>query len=234
MSVQYNVRESFLVSGEGYIAQILPGKRLETKDIVERMAKKGTTLTKTDLRAAFTILREVIMEAMKEGYQINFIDFMSLTFSIGGMFEGDEDSFSPDRHELKIRANISKTFCLDVLRHVTLEKRVIDKKGPIITSLSDLASKIKNSFVTQGKLAVLRGDYLKFDQYAEDEGIYFFSEDKSKMVKVAFEGRLATKEIMFIVPDLSSLGPRVYVELRTKLNSKSIRTNILDKLLEVK
>lgn len=233
MSVQYNVRESFLVNGEGYIAQILPGKRLETKDIVERMAQKGTTLTKTDLRAAFTILREVIMEAMKEGYQINFIDFMSLTFSIGGMFEGDEDSFSPDRHELKIKANISKTFCLDVLRHVTLEKRVIDKKGPIITSITELAGKKKNLVITQGRLATLRGDNLKFDVEAEDEGIYFFSEDKSRMIKVPFEGKITVKEIMFVVPDLSSLGPKVYVELRTKLNSKSIRTNVLDKLLEV-
>lgn len=233
-NIDYAIRENHLTKEEGYYGQILPKNKLGTEDIIELMTRKGTTLTRTDLRASFTILREVLEESMADGNQINFADFMNLTFSIGGVFHSVDDSFTPGRHELKINASISKNFSLDVLRGASLEKKIVEGRVPIITAVEDLTSKMVNKVLTQGRLASVKGDNLRFAVDAEDEGIFFISEDKSKEVKIIFEGKPAMKEMMFIIPDLSSLGTKVYIEIRTRLESKSLRTTRFDKLLEVK
>ena len=121
MTLKYSLHDNPLTERpDDYAAQAHSMGSLDEEAIIERILTRGTTLTRTDVTAVFTALKEVVAEAAAQGYSVN-LPLFNTAFSISGVFDGPMDSFDANRHKLNI--NITKGIVLrDAEKRVKLEK----------------------------------------------------------------------------------------------------------------
>ena len=100
----YSLRDNPLTEDPNDKLPQLEGVRSFTKEeIIERILKRGNTMTRTDLLAAINAYAEEIAFITEEGNTVN-TPLLNTSLSISGVFVNGEDSFDPRRHTLKINA----------------------------------------------------------------------------------------------------------------------------------
>jgi len=104
-------------------------------DIIDRMVKRGTTVTRTDLVAIMQLYTEECSFIVEEGGTLN-TPLINTSMSIIGVFDGADDAFDKKRHALNLNIT-SGTALKTALTKTKAMKVETAGTDPYITGVSD-------------------------------------------------------------------------------------------------
>ena len=156
---------------DDYTAQVYSAGSLDKEAIIERMLRRGTLLTRTDILAVLNGIEEEVSALTREGFTVN-MPLLNTSFSISGVFEGPLDSFDPNRHRLYV--NLAKgTILRDAETQVALSKTDAMVSQPHILEVKDAISDTVNKMLTPGGVLQLWGSGIKIDGAEDECGLWF-------------------------------------------------------------
>ena len=200
MALKYALVENLLTERpDDYSAITYPVASIDKEGVIERITKRGTTLTKTDVMAVLNALEEVVVDALEQGYTIN-LPLFNTSFSISGVFESPMDSFDGNRHKLNI--NLTKGILLrETEKRVKAEKTGVTSPLPQIQEVKDCISGVVNDRMTANGVIEVRGYNLKIEGDDKSCGLWFVAEDgKETKADIIIENK--PSRIMAMIPEL--------------------------------
>ncbi|WP_432963349.1 DNA-binding domain-containing protein [Treponema sp. OMZ 840] len=100
--LKYCLRENLLTAKpDDFMAQVTDSQVFTLDDIIERMVKRGTTVTRTDLAALMQLYTQECTYIVEEGGTLN-TPLINTSYSISGVFDGADDGFDAKRHALHL------------------------------------------------------------------------------------------------------------------------------------
>lgn len=210
-------------------ARVEPAGTLDLTGLINRMLKRGTSLTQSDMEACMTLFTDEVTDAVAEGYLVN-LPFCNIRPSIRGVFSSPVDSFDKSRH-IK-RASLSAGLVLSKkLSEAKVEKVSKSLPSPDVQAFVDVNSDSSNSILTPGGIGKVEGSELKFDTSLAGDGVFFIdaggNATKAEVYALVTEGR-----IMFMVPELSA-GEYTLEVRRSYTQNNSVRVGQLQETLTV-
>lgn len=221
--IKYALRENLLTAEpDDYMAQVTDSQVFTMDDIIDRMAKRGTTVTRTDLVAIMTLYKEECAAIIGEGGQLN-TPLINTQASITGVFNGADDTFDKSRHVLKLNITAG-TALKEAISNAKLTKVEGSNTDPYISSVKDKitgsASEIK-----AGSVMELTGSRLKFDAGDIEQGVFVIAGDKSEIRCASVVENKPARIIVLL--DAGVPAGEFSLELRTKINSSSHKLKAL-------
>ncbi len=179
MSLKYALLENLLtLRKDDYTAQTQGVKSHDIESIIQKMLKKGSTITMTDTLAVLHSFFEVIQEITKEGETIH-TDLIHTNFSIQGVFEGAADTFDPKRHTIRLNVNAGKEL-KQVIPNIPLEKTTAAEVLPYILEVKDSISGSINENISSGGVIEITGSMLKIQGDNPANGAVFIGQDSKE------------------------------------------------------
>ena len=172
MTLKYSLTENLLTERpDDYAGIIQGGKSIDQSGLIERILRRGTSLTRTDVMAVMNAINETVAEGVENGDTFT-LPLMNTSFSISGVFESPLDTFDGNRHKLNV--NLTKGVLLrDAEKKVKLEKTNVPAPLPQIQEVKDSVSGTVNERLTAGGVVELRGYNLKIDGDNPSCGLWF-------------------------------------------------------------
>jgi nucleoid DNA-binding protein len=215
MPIRYEVVANNLKPGS-YYPRALPGDRVPLDRMIADIVNE-TALSETDVRAALNALTRRIAAHLSAGQVPELDDLVSFSVSIGEDLSGADAAVS-NAVQIRINAQAAARLLNTVRERATLEKVYRAGRQPLVTALYDVASGGENVY-TAGNIVRLRGDDLKFDPNATDEGVFFVGNGST--TRIATYAQAGSREIIFLVPPTVS-GEQT-VEVRTRYGTETLR-----------
>jgi hypothetical protein len=202
MPLDYSLTENLLTDRPedmSAIAQTRPS--INEEGLIDRMLGKGTSLTRTDLKAALNLKNETIAEGAERGDTFT-LPLMNISFSISGVFDGPLDTFDPNRHKLNI--NLTKGVLLrEAERKVKPVKTNKPAPLPQIQEVKDSVSGAVNDRLTSGGVVELRGYNLRIEGDHPTCGLWFVAEGGEETKATVFIDNKPAK-LLAMIPALSA------------------------------
>lgn len=211
-------------------ARVLPNEVLETEGTIQKMLKRGTTLTETDIKAALTLLFDVVTDEVAAGNHVN-LPIANFRPSITGVFTSVTDSFDIARHSKK--GTISQgTLLTQKMQRATVEKITQPIRTPMLLEFLDINTGATNSNVTKGNIGQIAGEELKFNPDKAEEGIYFVAENGTATKVTTIASRTEGK-LVFGIPATLTAGNYTLEVRRIYTKDNAIRVGALIDTLTV-
>jgi len=210
----YSLRDNPLTEDPNDKLAQLEGIHSFTKDeIIERILKRGNTITRTDLLAAINAYEEEIAYITEEGNTVN-TPLLNTSLSISGVFVNSEDTFDPRRHSLKVNAQAGVPL-KEAASKIKLTKVQGSSSSPWITAVRDTLSDSDDTTgaLKAGSVIELTGARLKFDPTDSEQGVFLIGEAGEIRLAKIIENK--PSRVLALLPADTAAG--VYsMELRTK------------------
>lgn len=223
--LKYCLRENLLTAKpDDYMAQVTDSRVFTLDDVIGRMMKRGTTVTRTDMVAIMQLYTEECSFIVEEGGTLN-MPLINTSMSITGVFEGAQDSFDPKRHTVNLNINAG-TALKTALGKVKCEKTGTTSTDPYITGVSDKLSGTSDS-VKIGSAMEIIGSRLKFDVKDSEQGVFAIAGTNAVRCASVIENKPAR---LIVLLDPSVPAGDFTVEVRTKIaGNGSKKTKVLKK-----
>ena len=200
MSIPYHLQPNPLhPEPNDYYAQVVHRGTATLDDLLDRMTRSGSTLTRGEAHAFWIEFRLAMLETLEEGYTIN-TDLFQVRTSIRGRFQGSGDQFQPSRHQvlLHLRAGTHlKAFAQKISPRKT--NRIIPK--PSLTHVYDLYSDTRDQFITPNHTASLSGRLLKFDPQDPEQGLFLLPTNAQPPIPVTKVVEMRPSRLLFQWPE---------------------------------
>jgi hypothetical protein len=214
--------------GQTYRALAKERKSSDMNDILTRMEKYHSTISRADADGTLELFFNVIKDVLLEGGVVS-LPLFKAQCSISGNFKSSTDRFDKKRHTVQVKMKPGKRL-KEITLHIKPERVDNTLPSPLIKSFTDLASGIQNKQIIPGSPAIIKGKHLKFDPSDPRQGIFFISENKPN-TKAEIVHINTFSQLVFIIPNLEPGAYRVCVANNSL--SKDIRTGELDARLLV-
>jgi hypothetical protein len=210
-------------------ARVLPNEVLDANTIIQRMLKRGTTLTETDIKAVLNLLFDVVTDEIAAGNHVN-LPMANFRPSVTGVFTSITDSFDPARHTRK--GTISQgTMLAQKMQKATVEKVMQSIPIPVLLEYFDFNTQAVNSNLTPNGIGQIIGEELKFDPSKPEEGVYFVAENGTE-TKVSVLANRTEGKLVFNIPVLTAGNYSLEVR-RIYTKNNQVRTGVLVDTLTV-
>jgi hypothetical protein len=231
--LKYSLIENLLTpEQDDFMAHVTDVRSYSIDEIIERMLKRGTLLTKADISAVLEVYHDVIADIIEDGGAIH-TPLINTMPSIPGVFKGAEDSFDVNRHQTKVNVNPGKLL-REAATKIKVTKVHIDDPAPYILEVKDILSGKVNEVLTNGGVVQLSGGRLKFYNDKPENGVFLIDENKKEIrCEVIVENKPA--RIIAVIP--AGIPKTVYkLEVRTSYSaslkeSKTLKTGQFHKHL---
>lgn len=211
-------------------ARILPNEVLDAASVIQKMLKRGTTLTETDIKAALTLLFDVISDEVAAGNHVN-LPVANFRPSITGVFASITDSFDASRHTRK--GTISQGVLLsEKMQKASVEKILQPIRMPVLLEYLDINTAATNSNLTPGGIGQIVGEELKFDISKAEEGIFFVATNGTE-TKVSVLASRTEGKLVFSIPTTLVAGTYTLEVRRAYTKDNQIRIGTLVDTLTV-
>lgn len=218
MAVKYKLQKpSFSNSGDYYIATVKVNRSLDVDAIVEEMLKRGSTITHADVVAVLHVFFETASYELAEGNSIK-TPLVNLRPVIRGRFKGSNDQFDHTRHSISASASAGPRL-KEIVGDAKAVKAISQDRFPRILEYRDVSSGTTNSVLTGGGIGMIRGEDLKFDMAALDEGI-FISTKEGQEIRINNIAFVKNKSVTFGLPGLVE-GESCTLTLRRRFGKSS-------------
>ena len=212
--LKYCLRENLhTAKTDDYMAQVTDSQVFTLDDIIDRMVKRGTTVTRTDLAALMQLYTQECTYIVEEGGTLN-PPLINTVFSISGVFDGADDSFDAKRHSVNLNINAG-TALKEALTKVKASKVESVSTDPYITSVTDKLNGSTNT-IKIGSVMEILGSRLKFDPKDEEQGVFAVSGTTAVRCASVIENKPAR---LIVILDASVPAGDFTLEVRTKLTS---------------
>lgn len=231
--IKYALRENLLTAEpDDYMAQVTDAKVYSLDEVIDRMTRRGTTVTRTDIVAIMQLYGEECAAIVEEGGCLN-TPLVNTSYSITGVFAGEDDSFDKSRHTLKLNVTPG-TLLKEAVKKAKTTKVESSSTDPYITKVSDKVS-ASTSEVKAGSVMEILGSRLKFDAGDSEQGVFAVSSSDGKAYRcpVVIENKPAR---VIVLLDASVPAGEFTVEVRTKISGssntlKNLKTGVYRKSL---
>jgi hypothetical protein len=197
--------------------------------VIERMVEMNPALSPAMARAYIQSYSAAIINLVLEGCKVN-TPTGNHGFSIAGLFDGPDDTFSPDRHQLLPTVSPGRDVRRAIHRAGRPRKLESRTPGPHPLAYYDAATESHNQRLTPAKLARLSGYELKFDPADPNQGVFLIAADRTTS-RVELMAQNEPRQLIFMNP--VSLGPGHYtLEVRAACGD-GLRVGRLLEQLEV-
>lgn len=227
--LKYSLRKNLLTGkANEYTACVIGTRAYSLDEIVERIVRRGSAMTSTDIQAVLRLFGEEMSAIIADGGSVN-TPFVNSSFSICGVFAHADDTFDRSCHTLQVHLTPG-TLLKEALRRVKAEKAEAPRVEPVITEAGDVASGTVNSVLSAGGVLRLAGRRLKFEAGDERQGVFLVGEDAA-VQRCAVVVEVLPSRVTVVIPPQLAAG--IYsLELRTMLDvngrpSKRLRTGRL-------
>ena len=218
--LKYCLRENLLTAKpDDYMAQVTDSQVFTLDDIINRMIKRGTTATRTDLVAILQLYTEECSFIVEEGGTLN-TPLINTSMSIAGVFDGADDSFDKKRHTVNLNINAG-TALKSALDRVKVTKTENAGTDPYITSVSDKLSGSADT-VKIGSVMEIIGSRLKFDPNDAEQGVFVIAGAKTVRCASVIENKPAR---LIVILDSAVPAGDFTLEVRTKVSSNTGRAS---------
>ncbi len=174
MTIHYSLAKNTLVAGANdFIARVQPTDSVGLEDLIDFIDERGSTVTRTDIRAVLEDAIEASCQMLELGLRVNFGGLCSLFTAIKGRFEDADSTFDPEVQQLEVKATAGTRIKNRLRRKAVLEKEIRQPIMPLITKYKDAKSGQMNSTISPGSVGGISGKKLKFHTDRDDEGLYF-------------------------------------------------------------
>lgn len=180
------------------------GRAMAGKDAVgRRMIEHGIPHKHSHVEAFFVAQEEVTLRLLIEGYEIEH-PIGRIRTSIVGRFDGPDDDFDRQRHEVDIEfEDVDIGNWLEGYREM-VRRKLAGPPRPLLDSYEDVNTGRVGDYLRAGHMVRLRGYWLRFRRSDPEQGVFFIAEDGAtrRVAAVAFVGLC---EALFVLPrDLPS------------------------------
>ncbi|QOW61305.1 DNA-binding domain-containing protein [Treponema pedis] len=231
--LKYCLRENLLTAKpDDYMAQVTDSQVFTLEDIIDRMVRRGTTVTRTDLVAIMQLYTEECSFIVEEGGTLN-TPLINTSMSITGVFDGADDSFDKKRHavSLNISAGTALKTALGKTKAVKTETAGTE---PYITAVTDKLTGDSET-IKIGSVMEILGSRLKFDDKDTEQGVFAVSGTSAVRCASVVENKPAR---LIVLLDATVPAGEFTLEVRTKLTSngskksKSLKKSFYHKTLK--
>jgi hypothetical protein len=203
-------------------------------EVIERINKRGSSITKADLMSGFELYYNEVADIIADGGAVHTPLFVTVP-SIPGVFTSIADNFDSSRHAVKTNLNPGI-----LLRQATAKIKVrkvqVADPSPYIVEVVDIASGTTNDILTPGGVVQLRGSRLKFLADKPENGVFFIDDNNVETrYNLVVENKPA--RVIVVMPDTLAQGS-YRIELRTTCSStnkeaKTMKRGQCNKILTV-
>jgi hypothetical protein len=232
MKINYVLHPN-LMTAEPYSFKAMAVKRTtyNIDNVVEQITGEGSILKITECYAVIDAFLRQVGFNLKEGICFHS-EYFSLSPEISGVFNDDKDKYDPERHQVYPNVKPGKTW-KENMANAKLEKMVADENKPQIENVIDMKTKTIDQSLSPGGMAEIRGQLLKIDETANDEGIFIISENGGGETKVSYLYENFPKTLQFEIPEGLTAG-NYKIEVRNRAHKgKAVRIGILNYSLNV-
>ncbi|MGI5174694.1 hypothetical protein H0R92_13995, partial [Treponema sp. OMZ 840] len=145
---------------DDFMAQVTDSQVFTLEDIIDRMVKRGTTVTRTDLAALMQLYTQECTYIVEEGGTLN-TPLINTSYSISGVFDGADDSFDSKRHTVNLNITAG-TALKGALTKTKAAKTETASTNPYITAACDKLNGGTDT-IKIGSVMEIIGSRLKFD-----------------------------------------------------------------------
>jgi len=231
MTINYALFENHLTSDpDDYVALVQSNGSAEMEDVIDRMIEQGSTVVKADILSVLEDYHTAIENMVLEGMNVN-TPGANYKATIKGIFNGQADSFDPNRHQVRASVSPGSRFRKAVEERGQPAKQEAIRPKPSLLEFTDLNSDVRNSTLTPGGMGQVVGHRLKFDAEDPAQGIFFVAADGSE-TQATVVGRNKPAELMFLIPD-GLLAGDYTLEVRAGFGEDDVRSGALDEPLTV-
>ena len=231
--LKYCLRENLLTAKpDDYMAQVTDSQVFTPEDIIDRMVKRGTTVTRTDLVAIMQLYTQECSFIVEEGGTLN-TPLINTSMSITGVFDGADDSFDKKRHAINL--NISAGTALKAaLAKVKTTKTETASTDPYITAVTDKLTGDSDT-IKIGSVMEIIGSRLKFDAEDAEQGVFAVSGASAVRCASVVENKPAR---LIVLLDATVPAGEFTLEVRTKVvgngskKSKTLKKGYYHKTLK--
>ena len=204
---------------DDYAARVVEAKTYTLEDVIKIITREGKTVTEEEARSVYLAIEKALVEIIANGGHVQ-LSIVNTNFSISGVFDSEEENFTPGKHTLNLNAHAG-----DMLVEAGLQNRMRKVKAneyqPEPIKVEDVASKTINDKLTVANMACLKGKKLQINGEKADEGLFLVN-DKGQDTKVDHIARNMPSELVFLVP--AKLPKGIYwLEVRNR-GSKNLST----------
>ena len=209
---------------DDYMAQVTDSQVFTLDDVIDRMVKRGTTVTRTDLVAIMQLYTQECSFIVEEGGSLN-TPLINTSMSITGVFDGADDSFDKKRHAVSLNINAG-TALKTALGKVKTTKTETAGTDPYISSVSDKLTG-ESETIKIGSVMEIIGSRLKFDLTDSEQGVFAVAGTTAVRCASVIENKPAR---LIAILDASVPAGEFTLEVRTKLiNNGSKKSKTLKK-----
>lgn len=213
--LKYCLRENFLTPDEnGYMAQTADVRSFSLDEIIDRMVKRGTTVTRTDLAAIMQLYTQECSYIVEEGCTLN-TPLINTSYSISGVFNGAGDSFDAKRHAVNLNITAGTALKEALTKTKTTKIQAANTK-PYIAEVTDIVTGKVNEVLTASGILQVIGARLKFDAKDTEQGLFFVPKTGAA-VRAAVIAENKPARLMAIIPAGLPAGS-YHIEVRTKFS----------------
>ena len=197
--IKYYLVESHLAE-HALTAVVQSISSLDQEAVIDRILKRGTLLTRTNIIAVLNAYNETVVDLHLQGYSVT-LPLFNTSFSISGVFDSQLDAFDGNRHKLNV--NLSKGLMLrNAERSVKFEKTNTPAALPLIHEIKDSVSESVNEKLTANGVVEVRGYHIKIEGFENLCGLWFISETGETIkAKVIVENK--PSKIIAMIPNLT-------------------------------
>jgi HU-like DNA-binding protein/uncharacterized protein with Ig-like fold DUF4469 len=231
MALKFALFENHLTSAPGdYMAVTTDNVSVGREEIIERMIRSGSTVTKAEALSVLEEYSRALEEHLMEGNNV-VTPLYRISQSISGVFDSRSEAFKKEKHRINI--NIHPGLRLREIRSQIAVERVEGTPAhPVPIDFKDVVSDSMNDVLTPGGVGELTGNDLKFDPAQSDQGIFLIAGDGT-ITRVSTIVRNKPSNLIFMITDGLATG-NYSLEVRSVLpGTKNIRTGLLDAELTV-
>lgn len=232
MYVRYSLLKNTLNNGSnGYRAKVRPFKTVEMDEVIDRMVERGSKLVKEEIIGTLELYHSTIEIMVSEGYSVSS-PLATYGTRIRGSFANRLANFEHGVHEVLPRVNATNRYRRALRQSPTAEKIAANKREPDPIEFYDKNTGEIDSVFTPGKVGILLGENLKFDESDPTQGIFFLGAGGTEE-QVSVIIRNVPTELIFEIPDTIVSG-EYSLEVRAKIrNGNELREGELEPKLTV-
>lgn len=182
MSLQYYLTPNKMTSEDDYMAVSQSPESYSIEDVFDYMTREGSTVTKAEALAGFEEVTKGIINLVEEGNSV-VTPLVNISPGISGVFDGEDDRYDPERHEINI--NISPGLRLrDTALNIDTEKVAPRERVPELAHYHDNSTGEQDQTITPNSGARITGALLKFDEEDDNQGVFFVNVDDGSETRV--------------------------------------------------
>lgn len=224
MSLTYGLYPNKMHKEEHVFRALIRNRRKYMLDeVIERVVKREPGLTGAEVKGVFDLFADEVACILKEGGSV-ITPLFKAQCSITGLFNGYDDSFARNRHQLGVSLRPG-SLLKGMADKVTPRKTESHFPAPSVVEFTDMSTGTVNSVATSGGPVIIKGVRLKFQPDDPEQGVFFVNGDK-QLFRVAGILRHTFSQLVFMVPGDIPSGT-YQLQVKSKLETQMLRTGEL-------